>query len=136
LWAIACPPGRFHLAELLKQQRSRFGLAALPELHLYLGEALIAEALERRQEIGDIAFNHGLHASTGHFGRWTGLAQRLLELVQRALLAAFPEWPQGLAVALSLGPDRGDRDDLLVQTSGAGTEDGKVEGRTSWAAVR
>ena len=54
------------------------------------------------------------------------VAQRLLELVERPLLAALAERPQRLAVALGLGPDRGDRDDLLVQPRGAGAVDGEA----------
>ncbi len=115
------------LALLLEQlrQRSRLGLAALGELHLDLREALVGKALQRRQEIGDVALDERLHARRRHVGRRPGIAQRLLELVQGALLAAFAERAQRFAVALGLGPDRGDRDDLLVQPRGAGAVDRK-----------
>ena len=53
------------------------------------------------------------------------MPQRVLELIERAFLATFAERPKRLEFALGLGPDRRDRDDLLVQPCRAGSIDRK-----------
>ena len=78
-----------------------------------------------RRQIGDVALDHSLDARDRHLRRRPRVPQRVLKLVERALLAAFAERPKRFAFAVSLGPDRGDRNDFLVQPRRAGPVDGK-----------
>jgi len=91
----------------------------------FTSEALVDEAFECRQQVGDIALDQRLHARRCHLRRRAGIAERFFELVKGALLTAFAERPQRLAVALGLSPDRRNRDDLFVQPSGASAVNGK-----------
>ena len=47
------------------RERARLGLAALGQLYLDLPQALAGQALERRQEVGDVALDQRLHAGGG-----------------------------------------------------------------------
>lgn len=58
-----------------------------------VGKPFLGDPFERRHQISNVAVNQRLNARDGHFRSCPRMSQRVLELVERAFLAAFAERP-------------------------------------------
>ena len=80
-------------------QRTRFLLAALRELRRYRRQSLSRYLFQSWDQVGDVLRHQRLDTRDGSAWRFPGVAERLLKLVQRLLLAALAEGAERPTIA-------------------------------------